>query len=185
MWLFSVQSTFCFFSYSRLVTDGTTNLLLGNHTNMLLVYQDVTLQWAAQLPFMPVAVRIANFLWVPRPANQSIWGKLQSSESLWELNHSGTNTVSCGTPGIVTNDIQEGWTCSVVKLPCWFINRELWNGNLKWEITFHNFFALYAYSAGLSALISSECRMVNMIIYINYVHNIKESVKQWPFPLYI
>lgn len=43
------------------VTDGTTNLLLGNHTNMLLVYQDVTLKWAAQLPFVPVAVRVASF----------------------------------------------------------------------------------------------------------------------------
>uniref|UniRef100_A0A8C9XYZ8 Bardet-Biedl syndrome 9 n=1 Tax=Sander lucioperca TaxID=283035 RepID=A0A8C9XYZ8_SANLU len=43
------------------VTDGTTNLLLGNHTNMLLVYQDVTLKWAAQLPFVPVAIRVANF----------------------------------------------------------------------------------------------------------------------------
>ncbi|KAE8289292.1 Protein PTHB1 Bardet-Biedl syndrome 9 protein-like protein [Larimichthys crocea] len=28
---------------------------------MLLVYQDVTLKWAAQLPFVPVAVRVANF----------------------------------------------------------------------------------------------------------------------------
>ncbi|XP_041798162.1 protein PTHB1 isoform X2 [Chelmon rostratus] len=51
----------CFLPYTS-VTDGTTNLLLGNHTNMLLVYQDVTLKWAAQLPVVPVAVRIANFL---------------------------------------------------------------------------------------------------------------------------
>ncbi|KAM8870312.1 protein PTHB1 isoform 2-T3 [Spinachia spinachia] len=50
----------CFLPYAS-VTDGTTNLLLGNHTNMLLVYQDVTLKWAAQLPFVPVAVRLANF----------------------------------------------------------------------------------------------------------------------------
>ncbi|XP_041650448.1 protein PTHB1 [Cheilinus undulatus] len=50
----------CFLPYSS-VTDGTTNLLLGNHTDMLLVYQDVTLKWAAQLPFVPVAVRIGNF----------------------------------------------------------------------------------------------------------------------------
>ncbi|XP_040900630.1 protein PTHB1 [Toxotes jaculatrix] len=50
----------CFLPYAS-VTDGTTNLLLGNHTNMLLVYQDVTLKWAAQLPFVPVAIRIANF----------------------------------------------------------------------------------------------------------------------------
>ncbi|KAF3692417.1 Protein PTHB1 Bardet-Biedl syndrome 9 protein -like protein [Channa argus] len=44
-----------------LVADGTTSLLLSNHTNMLLVYQDVTLKWAAQLSFVPVAVRVANF----------------------------------------------------------------------------------------------------------------------------
>ena len=44
-----------------LVTEGTTNTLLGNHTNMLLVYQDVTLKWAAQLACVPVAVRLANF----------------------------------------------------------------------------------------------------------------------------
>ncbi|XP_031735438.1 protein PTHB1-like [Anarrhichthys ocellatus] len=50
----------CFLPYAS-VTDGTTNLLLGNHTNMLLVYQDVTLKWAAQLSFVPVAVRVANF----------------------------------------------------------------------------------------------------------------------------
>ncbi|XP_076593229.1 protein PTHB1 isoform X1 [Chaetodon auriga] len=50
----------CFLPYAS-VTDGTTNLLLGNHTNMLLVYQDVTLKWAAQLPFAPVAVRVASF----------------------------------------------------------------------------------------------------------------------------
>nr|XP_046254883.1 protein PTHB1 isoform X2 [Scatophagus argus] len=50
----------CFLPYTS-VTDGTTNLLLGNHTNMLLVYQDVTLKWAAQLPFVPVAVRIGSF----------------------------------------------------------------------------------------------------------------------------
>ncbi|XP_019719361.1 protein PTHB1 isoform X2 [Hippocampus comes] len=50
----------CFLPYTSL-TDGTTNLLLGNHTNMLLVYQDVTLKWAAQLAFVPVALRVANF----------------------------------------------------------------------------------------------------------------------------
>uniref|UniRef100_A0A3B3U5I3 Bardet-Biedl syndrome 9 n=1 Tax=Poecilia latipinna TaxID=48699 RepID=A0A3B3U5I3_9TELE len=48
----------CFLPY--ISKDGTTNLLLGNHNNMLLVYQDVTLKWAAQLPLVPVAVRVAN-----------------------------------------------------------------------------------------------------------------------------
>uniref|UniRef100_A0A674MA93 Bardet-Biedl syndrome 9 n=1 Tax=Takifugu rubripes TaxID=31033 RepID=A0A674MA93_TAKRU len=47
----------CFLPYAS-VRDGTTNLLLCNHTNMLLVYQDVTLKWAAQLPFVPVATRL-------------------------------------------------------------------------------------------------------------------------------
>ncbi|XP_046907324.1 LOW QUALITY PROTEIN: protein PTHB1, partial [Hypomesus transpacificus] len=50
----------CFLPYAS-VTEGTTNTLLGNHTNMLLVYQDVTLKWAAQLACVPVAVRLANF----------------------------------------------------------------------------------------------------------------------------
>ncbi|KAM9782484.1 protein PTHB1 [Neosynchiropus ocellatus] len=51
----------CFLPYTS-VSDGTTNMLLGNHTNMLLVYQDVTLKWAAQLPFVPVAIKLANFV---------------------------------------------------------------------------------------------------------------------------
>ncbi|KAG7265283.1 hypothetical protein CRUP_005261 [Coryphaenoides rupestris] len=49
------RNLYCF------LTEGTVNLLLGNHNNMLLVYQDVTLQWAAQLACVPVAVRLANF----------------------------------------------------------------------------------------------------------------------------
>lgn len=51
--------------------DGTTNLLLGNHTNMLLVYQDVTLKWAAQLAFVPVAVRVANFPYVKQQSHNT------------------------------------------------------------------------------------------------------------------
>uniref|UniRef100_A0A8C5M9H8 Bardet-Biedl syndrome 9 n=1 Tax=Leptobrachium leishanense TaxID=445787 RepID=A0A8C5M9H8_9ANUR len=43
------------------VSEGTINTLVGNHNNMLLVYQDVTLRWAAQLPHIPVAVKVANF----------------------------------------------------------------------------------------------------------------------------
>ncbi|XP_066440592.1 protein PTHB1 isoform X2 [Eleutherodactylus coqui] len=43
------------------VSEGTINSLVGNHNNMLLVYQDVTLRWAAQLPHIPVAVKVANF----------------------------------------------------------------------------------------------------------------------------
>uniref|UniRef100_A0A3B1JTR7 Bardet-Biedl syndrome 9 n=1 Tax=Astyanax mexicanus TaxID=7994 RepID=A0A3B1JTR7_ASTMX len=50
----------CFLPYAS-VSEGTTNLLVGNHNNMVLVYQDTTLKWAAQLSCVPVAVRIANF----------------------------------------------------------------------------------------------------------------------------
>ncbi|XP_051576570.1 protein PTHB1 isoform X2 [Myxocyprinus asiaticus] len=50
----------CFLPYGS-VSEGSTNFLMGNHNNMLLVYQDVTLKWAAQLSCVPVAVRVANF----------------------------------------------------------------------------------------------------------------------------
>ncbi|GAA6099767.1 protein PTHB1 isoform X1 [Tachysurus ichikawai] len=50
----------CFLPYAS-VSEGTNNVLLANHNNMLLVYQDTTLKWAAQLAYVPVAVRIANF----------------------------------------------------------------------------------------------------------------------------
>ncbi|XP_078544358.1 protein PTHB1 isoform X1 [Lissotriton helveticus] len=43
------------------VSEGTVNTLVGNHNNMLLVYQDVTLKWAAQLPHIPVAVKLGSF----------------------------------------------------------------------------------------------------------------------------
>ncbi|XP_073781881.1 protein PTHB1 isoform X4 [Danio rerio] len=51
----------CFLPYAS-VSEGSTNVLMCNHNNMLLVYQDVTLKWAAQLSCVPVAVRVANFL---------------------------------------------------------------------------------------------------------------------------
>ncbi|KYO43240.1 protein PTHB1 isoform A [Alligator mississippiensis] len=47
----------CFLPYCS-VTEGTINTLIGNHNNMLLVYQDVTLKWATQLPHTPVAVKV-------------------------------------------------------------------------------------------------------------------------------
>lgn len=43
------------------VSEGSTNVLMCNHNNMLLVYQDMTLKWAAQLSCVPVTVRVANF----------------------------------------------------------------------------------------------------------------------------
>ncbi|KAG5271262.1 hypothetical protein AALO_G00177730 [Alosa alosa] len=50
----------CFFPYAA-VGEGTSNVLMANHNNMLLVYEDITLKWAAQLACVPVAVRVANF----------------------------------------------------------------------------------------------------------------------------
>ena len=47
----------CFFS----VKEGKTNTLISSHTNSLLIYEDVSLVWAAQLPHVPVALKIANF----------------------------------------------------------------------------------------------------------------------------
>ncbi|XP_036594765.1 protein PTHB1 isoform X2 [Trichosurus vulpecula] len=47
----------CFLPYSS-VSEGAVNTLIGNHNNMLHIYQDVTLKWATQLPRVPVAVKV-------------------------------------------------------------------------------------------------------------------------------
>uniref|UniRef100_A0A8C3BB44 Bardet-Biedl syndrome 9 n=1 Tax=Cairina moschata TaxID=8855 RepID=A0A8C3BB44_CAIMO len=49
----------CFLPYCS-VKEGTINTLVGNHSNVLNIYQDVTLKWAAQLPHVPVSVKVAN-----------------------------------------------------------------------------------------------------------------------------
>lgn len=49
----------CFLPYCS-VSEGTINTLIGNHNNMLLIYQDVTLKWATQLPHVPVAVKVGS-----------------------------------------------------------------------------------------------------------------------------
>jgi len=49
-----------FLPYASL-KDGKLNTLVSSHTNTLLIYEDVSLVWAAQLPHVPVALRIANF----------------------------------------------------------------------------------------------------------------------------
>uniref|UniRef100_A0A8C8APN9 Bardet-Biedl syndrome 9 n=1 Tax=Otus sunia TaxID=257818 RepID=A0A8C8APN9_9STRI len=49
----------CFVPYCS-VKEGTINTLIGNHSKMLNVYQDVTLKWATQLPHIPVSVKVAN-----------------------------------------------------------------------------------------------------------------------------
>ncbi|EDO29498.1 predicted protein, partial [Nematostella vectensis] len=43
------------------VKEGVINTLIATHTKSLLVYQDVTLTWAAQLPHVPVAIKVATF----------------------------------------------------------------------------------------------------------------------------
>ncbi|NXV32649.1 PTHB1 protein, partial [Rissa tridactyla] len=49
----------CFIPYCS-VKEGTINTLVGNHSKMLNVYQDITLKWATQLPHIPVSVKVAN-----------------------------------------------------------------------------------------------------------------------------
>ncbi|XP_042551055.1 protein PTHB1 isoform X1 [Dipodomys spectabilis] len=49
----------CFLPYCS-VSEGTINTLIGNHSSMLQIYQDVTLKWATQLPHVPVAVRVGS-----------------------------------------------------------------------------------------------------------------------------
>uniref|UniRef100_A0A8C2UKJ9 Bardet-Biedl syndrome 9 n=1 Tax=Chinchilla lanigera TaxID=34839 RepID=A0A8C2UKJ9_CHILA len=49
----------CFLPYCS-VSEGTINTLIGNHNNMLHIYQDVTLKWATQLPHIPVAVKVGS-----------------------------------------------------------------------------------------------------------------------------
>lgn len=41
--------------------NGTSRILVSTHTNTLLVYAGITLIWAAQLPHIPVATRVAKF----------------------------------------------------------------------------------------------------------------------------
>ncbi|XP_006823784.2 protein PTHB1-like [Saccoglossus kowalevskii] len=50
----------CFLPYSA-VNDGTIMTMICTHTKSLLVYEDITLKWAAKLQHSPVAIRIANF----------------------------------------------------------------------------------------------------------------------------
>uniref|UniRef100_A0A8C3L042 Bardet-Biedl syndrome 9 n=1 Tax=Chrysolophus pictus TaxID=9089 RepID=A0A8C3L042_CHRPC len=49
----------CFIPYCS-VKEGTINTLVGNHSKMLYVYQDITLKWATQLPHVPVSVKVVT-----------------------------------------------------------------------------------------------------------------------------
>ncbi|XP_008111044.1 protein PTHB1 isoform X3 [Anolis carolinensis] len=50
----------CFLPYA--VSGTVVNTLIGNHNSILHIYQDVCLKWAAQLPHIPVAVRVGKLL---------------------------------------------------------------------------------------------------------------------------
>ncbi|XP_067018157.1 protein PTHB1-like [Acropora muricata] len=50
----------CFLPYNSVI-EGAVNVLLATFNKTLMVYQDVALAWAAQLPHIPVAVRVASF----------------------------------------------------------------------------------------------------------------------------
>ncbi|KAK7112873.1 protein PTHB1-like isoform X2 [Littorina saxatilis] len=50
----------CLLPYASL-SEGTINYIVATHTNSLLIYQDVTLKWAAKTEFTPVQCQVANF----------------------------------------------------------------------------------------------------------------------------
>nr|KAG5713637.1 hypothetical protein BaRGS_024685 [Batillaria attramentaria] len=50
----------CFHPYTSL-SEGTINYMVGTYTKSLLIYQDVTLKWAAKMEHIPVQVQVANF----------------------------------------------------------------------------------------------------------------------------
>ncbi|XP_028409077.1 protein PTHB1-like [Dendronephthya gigantea] len=41
--------------------EDTFNMMVGTHNKTLMIYQNVTLAWAAQLPHIPVDAKVANF----------------------------------------------------------------------------------------------------------------------------
>lgn len=43
------------------VVEGSVNTLIATFNKTLMIYQDVALAWAAQLPHIPVAVKVASF----------------------------------------------------------------------------------------------------------------------------
>uniref|UniRef100_A0A6Q2X7J2 Bardet-Biedl syndrome 9 n=1 Tax=Esox lucius TaxID=8010 RepID=A0A6Q2X7J2_ESOLU len=85
----------CFLPYAS-VSEDTTNILLGNHNNMLLVYQDVTLKWAAQLSCSPVAIRC---LLVPHRDLRGVVVTL-SSEGHLQCSYMGTDPSFFSTPKV-------------------------------------------------------------------------------------
>lgn len=54
------SNTPVYISFS-LVTDGVINYMVGTHTGQVMIYQDVTLKWAAKLEYIPVSLRVGYF----------------------------------------------------------------------------------------------------------------------------
>ena len=50
----------CFLPYASL-SDGHIHCMIGSHTQTLMILEDTTLKWAAQLDIVPVSLRVANF----------------------------------------------------------------------------------------------------------------------------
>jgi len=50
----------CFIPYTSVV-EGAVNTLIATFNKTLMIYQNIALAWAAQLPHIPVAVRVASF----------------------------------------------------------------------------------------------------------------------------
>ncbi|KAL5005570.1 hypothetical protein ScPMuIL_016728 [Solemya velum] len=50
----------CFYPYAAL-SEGTVNYLVVTHTRSLMVFQNITLKWAAQLDYVPVQLQLATF----------------------------------------------------------------------------------------------------------------------------
>ena len=48
-------------SLHALVSENKINCIVGTHTNTLMIYEDITLKWAAQLTNIPVHVATGHF----------------------------------------------------------------------------------------------------------------------------
>ncbi|RXN22946.1 PTHB1 isoform X2 [Labeo rohita] len=108
----------CFLPYGS-VSEGSTNVLMCNHNNMLLVYQDVTLKWAAQLSCVPVAVRVANFL-DHRPSEHTCPSYLAVfSLALSSVSEGSTNVLMCNHNNmlLVYQDVTLKWAAQLSCVP--------------------------------------------------------------------
>ncbi|XP_078454547.1 protein PTHB1 isoform X2 [Lampetra planeri] len=88
----------CILPYAS-VSEGTVHSVVGTHSRSLLVYQDNRLRWAAQLPHVPVAVRIATF--------QDLRGILVtlSAEGQLQCSYLGTDPSLFQAPRVEARDL--------------------------------------------------------------------------------